>query len=273
LRFLNPTILTLGFAAAGGMPQDAGNPAARLRAAQAIADRVTVETASPGAHQRLERVPEPIYRFDDPARRFTDGSIWAWGRSGRPAALLTMAKERAPAGGFWWLGELTSLAPGPLAATAPRGEWTPPSAGFVMRKLPNAPAPGKDSVQRLRQMKDLVRQIKAYEYFAPDNQPTAERYELRLLPQQVHRYADPSSGLIDGGLFIISYGLNPELVLMVEARREGTALPAWTFGLARISIAEAHVEFAGKEIWSDREAMRGPRDPYWIFTIPIEGDR
>ena len=53
-------------------------------------------------------------------------------------------------------------------------------------------------------------------------------------------------------MFIISYGLNPELVLLVEARREGSSEPAWHYGFARISIAELHVDFESKEIWSHR---------------------
>jgi hypothetical protein len=61
-------------------------------------------------------------------------------------------------------------------------------------------------------MKELVRQLKAYEFFKPANHPSIERYELRVLPQPVHRYADANSGLLDGGMFIISYGLNPELI-------------------------------------------------------------
>ena len=74
-------------------------------------------------------------------------------------------------------------------------------------------------------MKELVRQIKAFEFFAPGDSPTPRRYELRVLPQPVHRYANPDSGLIDGAMFLISYGLNPELVLLVEANRKEEGSP------------------------------------------------
>ena len=40
-----------------------------------------------------------------------------------------------------------------------------------MQKFPKAPLPAEDATKRLRQMKELVRQIKAYEYFKPRNQP------------------------------------------------------------------------------------------------------
>src|SRR5271154_3171898 len=95
-----------------------------------VADGVVVKTVAPAPLQKLERLAEPIYRFDDPARQFSDGSVWAWGRSGRPAGLLTLAKERAAAGGYQWLIELTSLAPVPISAIVPEiGTWQPSAAG------------------------------------------------------------------------------------------------------------------------------------------------
>jgi len=231
-----------------------------------------VQTVALAPQQKLERLAEPIYRFDDPARQFSNGSVWAWGRSGRPAALLTLAKERATAGGYQWLIELTSLAPGPISATVSEiGTWQPSTAGVVMRNFPKAPSPGEGATTRFRQMRELVRQIKACEFFAPGKEPRPERYELRVLPQPVHRYADADAGLIDGGLFIISYGLNPELVLLVEARRENSSPPAWFYGVARISIAQIHVDFDRKEIWSHPGGYsKGPQDIYWLFTKPVE---
>ena len=142
-----------------------------------------------------------------------------------------------------------------------------------MQRFPSAPLPAEDATKRLRQMRELVRPIKAYEYFKPRNQPKPERYELRVLPQPVHRYADAKSGLIDGGMFIIAYGLNPEIVLLLEARSEGSAEPAWHCGFAPIALAELHVELDDNEIWSHRGGRsKGPDDTYWLFTRPIEDE-
>jgi hypothetical protein len=272
VRLLISLIFCLGLATVGDGPQGSDSQAARMGAMRAIVDSVTMETTSPDAHQRLERLAEPVYRFDDPARQYLDGTVWAWCRAGRPAALVTLSLDRNPRG-FRWIAELTSLAPGPIFATgAGIGTWRPAGAGVVMQKFPTAPLPAEDATKRLRQMKELLRQLKAYEYFKPDNQPKRERYELRALPQPVHRYADANSGLIDGGMFIISYGVNPELVLLVEARREGSRGPAWYYGIARIAIAEVHVDFESKEIWSHRGGYsRGPDDTYWTFAKPVGG--
>ena len=106
-----------------------------------------------------------------------------------------------------------------------------------MRKFPKAPPPAEDAAQRLRQMKDLVRQIRARESSRLREQSASVKpvqfYELRVLPQPVHRYADAKSGLIDGGMFLIAYGLNPEVILLMEARREGPSGPEWYCGCAR----------------------------------------
>jgi hypothetical protein len=79
--------------------------------------------------------------------------------------------------------------------------------------------------------------------------------------------------LIDGGMFIISYGVNPELVMLVEASGRGLSGPVWSYGFGRIAIAEIHVDFKGKEIWSHPGGYsNGPRDPYWLFIKPGEAE-
>jgi hypothetical protein len=89
----------------------------------------------------------------------------------------------------------------------------------------------------------------------------------------IHRYSDEASGLIDGGIFIISYGVNPEIVLLVEASRQGSSGPAWSYGCGRVAIAELHVDFRGQEIWSHRGGLStGPHDPYWMFARQAQGE-
>ena len=78
-----------------------------------------------------------------------------------------------------------------------------------------------------------------------------------------------SPALIDGGMFVVAYGLNPEIVLLLEARREGSTSPAWYCGFARIAIAKVQVDVDSKEIWSHSAGVEGPDDTYWLFSRPI----
>ena len=202
--------------------QGSDGPAETLQAMRGFAAGIAMETASGPVPQKLERLDEPVYRFDDPARRTFDGTMWVWCDSGRPTATVTVTKHRSPGGGFHWLTELTSLAPGPISAKIEGiGVWQPPEAGAPMQKFSKAPVPAPDATTRLRQMKDLARQIKAFETNKPRGQATVDRYELRVLPQPVRRYADVKSGVIDGAMFLIAYGRNPEIVMLVEAAPRG----------------------------------------------------
>jgi hypothetical protein len=63
--------------------------AARSVAMRELAQAITLVPAPAGTKSEL--IPEPIYRFDDLARLFSDGTIWAFGKSGQPEALLCVS--------------------------------------------------------------------------------------------------------------------------------------------------------------------------------------
>jgi hypothetical protein len=123
-------------------------------------------------------------------------------------------------------------------------------------------------------MKDLARRFEAFEFY-DHRSGESERYQLRLLPQPVLRYTDPAAGLVDGALFFFVYGRNPEVVLLVEARREGDTGPIWSYGLARVGAARLHVKLDGAEVWQAPRTLRQAADePYWTFIQPLgPGDR
>lgn len=276
MRWLAAPILILALAATvDGQAPDARS--ARLREMRAMADGITIEETWRGGRTRSERLAEPAYRFDVADRNVTDGTVWIWGRSGRPSAVMTVTKHRAGRQGPHWLTELTSTAPGPITGTVEGGlSWQPSRPGAVLRAFPKAPPPADDPAQRLRQMKELARQLRARESSRVREGLAArpvQFYELRILPQPVHRYADAPSGLIDGGLFLLAYGLNPEAILLMEAHRDGPSGPEWRCGFARVAVMDLQVDFEGKELWSDRGLHpSGPDDSYWLFTRPIAGE-
>ncbi len=247
--------LAIGPAGRSEDPSPMGRADAMAGLARAV---VVVDPGRGGA--RADLVAEPIYRFDDPTRRYSDGTIWAYGRPGRPAALFCLSLEKNDRGERWWLHELTSLAAGPLAASSrhPSGGWiwTPREPGIKFQAVPDSPAPGDDEAKRLRQMREIARRFKASETLDPARDAPSDRFELRLLPQPIHRYRDPGGRPIDGAIFLLSYGRNPEIALLIEAGRKGEAAPpSWSFAVAPLSAARLRVSL------DDRPVADIPKPP------------
>ncbi|TXT22601.1 MAG: hypothetical protein FD138_3393 [Planctomycetota bacterium] len=92
---------------------------------------------------------------------------------------------------------------------------------------------------------------------------------MRLLVQPVHRYQDESAKLIDGAVFVMAHGTNPEVLVQVEAHAQQP--PRWRFSLARLGSAELHVSIDGKEVWTEPRTpgiVGQPVDPYWLSWTP-----
>ena len=241
------------------MPDDSPSMARQARMRE-LATAVTLVEAGPGT--KVELIPEPIYRFDDPAGGFSNGTLWAFGKAGRPTALLVISLEKNGSGKLQWLLEVASLADGPLTASGGAGSdpwaWNPKGAGVAFQPLPDAPAPAVDEARRLRQLKEAARR-----FSVP---------ERRLLPHPLHRYDDPATGLVDGAVFLLASGGNPEAALLIEARRVGKADPTWSYALARITAANLHVQLDGREVAEFPGLARfDPTEPYFLILRPAIG--
>ncbi|MEX2137878.1 MAG: hypothetical protein WD894_01365 [Pirellulales bacterium] len=215
------------------------------------------------AEEVVELVEQPLLIFGDTVRLHENGTLWAFGKSGRPVAFIELFQGRGRAN--WSQAvTLTSQTHGVVMRTPNGTRWTPQKTQIDPALITASPAPAAKETVRLRQMKDLARRFTAHEFWDPDN----SRFELRLLVQPVHRYSDAKAGLHDGTAFILAHGTNPELVLLIEALGEKLEASRWHFSLARSSSAELHVELDGKEVWKqDRTpgVVGIPTDPYWMF--------
>lgn len=198
-----------------------------------------------GERKVMDGHPEPLFRLVDPTRNYPDGTLWAWPEKGRPAVLATLsllANSEPPR----WLYEFASLSDAPVgAAYGAGGNWSALRPGWEPKAFPMAPAPADSKPERLRQMRELARRFKAIELLPP---PT--EFELRLLPQPVLRYADEAAGQLDGAVFLLCHGTNPEIILTIEAKRETDKPAVWQYGFAPNSIAELRVTLDGAEVWT-----------------------
>ena len=150
------------------------------------------------AEDVVELIEQPLLIFGDTARLYENGTLWAFGKSGRPVAFIELFQGRDRTR---WSESVTLTAQTHhVVMRTPEGtRWMPQKTQIEPALIPRYPAPAANGTARLRQMKDLARRFTAHEFWDPNN----SRFELRLLVQPVHRYSDAKVGLHDGTAFIV----------------------------------------------------------------------
>jgi hypothetical protein len=189
-----------------------------------------------------------IYIWTNPTRSGGQhGAVYVWLHQGRPVVIGSMFSHPEQ-GKRMICHELHSLATEKLypERDATAETWQPKSS-VKMLPLPEAPPAETTAGRRLIQMRSLSKQFAAHSI---DYQK--ERWELRLLPQPMHRYEHPEGDVVDGAIFafVSSAGTDPEIVLVLEARQYGDAL-AWHYRAVRFSDSDLHLQYRGKEIWNN----------------------
>lgn len=118
-------------------------------------------------------------------------------------------------------------------------------------------------------MNDLALKFEAHRFWEPDNL----RASLRLLVSPVYRYDDVQGGVLDGAVFVLAHGTNPEILMFVEAHAKRGESAMWYCGFAPLGSAELHVTRDSKDVWMQPRApgvVGQPSDPYWLFVAPDE---
>ena len=126
-------------------------------------------------------------------------------------------------------------------ATGPGLEWKP---------IPNAQAPADTPPGRDRQARRLA------ERFSADLVDRKEvRFRLRLLTTPLHRYDTIDSLISRGGvLFAFCQQTDPELLLLIEARKSGAGY-RWEYAVAGFSDMNLYLRLDGREVWRDVPAF------------------
>lgn len=223
--------------------------AARLREMARLAGAVAIKRVDAGG-KSAELAPDPVFRYDDQPRRIEDATLWVFGRAGRPAAALKV--EIYPNHG---VEGLVSLSPGLITAEGGDWRWDSTAPGIELRPVTGVQAPAGGARERLTQMKAISSRFSGFEF-----EPARGRFQMRMLPKPILRYDDPASGLQDGGIFSLTYGVNPEVLILIESRKAaGKAAPTWQYGIGRLGGAEVSVSFDGKEVWKQPTASPIPQ--------------
>ena len=197
---------------------------------------------------------EPLFRYNDPARTTTDGTLWLWTQAERPIAAACLFNDSRE--GFQWNYELVSLSDSALFVDGRPGWNWRPAANPRKWITVTEPEPARSDAARLVQMKGLLAQFRA------DEDQDGDQSELRLLPRPAHRYRCPDEKIEDGAIFLWAYGTNPEMLVQIEALVDTDR--SWRIGFARMSAARLKVTRADQTVWeAERVREWNPRHDYF----------
>jgi hypothetical protein len=243
-----------------------------MQAAVAGLEPVSSELKSKAA---LAVVPKPLLRYSDPTRGgskeaatnvLVDAGVWRLGTEGRPTALVTVEIYQAPDGSRVLAYEFLSLT-GSTFSLKHKTEgvrWDATGSGLDLKDLPDAPKPAPAAAARLAQMRQLARRFAARERF------NNESVECRLIAQPIDRYHSEAEKIVDGAIFALANGTNPEVGVVLES--DGGR---WRYGVLRLGAAEMSVTLDGRPVAAyDHFDARGRTDgPYHNAAHKIETGR
>ena len=243
--------------------------AARHKQMRRLAERLQLTGPAASTGQRPADpvlIEQPLMRFAGrDGRGMLAGLMWAWTTGGRPVAVMeTYILVEEPKKCYLSIVSSSNVA---IRATLnDRRVWQPEGAQFEAKPIPDAGVPASHPNVRLRQMKRIARRFRAFEYFGED----FTRTQLRLLPREVYRYADRKTSLLDGALFVLTRGTNPDVMLFVEAHGTDFSTATWKYALIRRGQAESVGLLDRKVVWKVPSIWHtNPKSPIHVFTAPL----
>jgi hypothetical protein len=206
---------------------------------------------------------EPVLRWTNPLRfAESDGATFFWMLGSRPLAVATISiRDQGKV-----FREFALLGDEPLVARR-KGvvAWSPRQNGLPFGPLADSPPPAESPALRLAQMRALARRFHV-------GLIKGKRIEARLLSQPLVRYAEPAAGILDGGVFAFVEATDPEVLLLLEVRRDQTQTEGrWHFSVARMSSPPVEVQLEKAVIWKAPSYWNNPRSKADSYVEAFEG--
>jgi hypothetical protein len=224
----------------------------------------------------LEFNPVSILQYTNPEReRGQHGAVFVWTYRGRPEAIGTIwsIRNRKDSTKRRTAHEFHSLSSSPLWSEHPKiiglggkgkmPQWRPNQAGIELSSIPGAPQASTSKSARLAQMRSLAR---GFDAIAIGND--GRESQLRLLPKPLVRYESEPSGVVDGALFTMVLGTDPELLLLIELRQvNGT--PTWQFAAARSTGLPLRLRLRERTVWQCEKAQTWVGNQPYFFCVGV----
>ena len=206
--------------------------------------------------QELELRTKPVFTWTNLVGEHTQqGHLFVWMQSGRPEAIGTIFSARtSDPSKRMIVHEFHSLSTRRLFPVTPETstyQWRP-EEGIALLPLESAPTVADSSGRRLVQMRTLARS-----FAAESRTAEGKKWELRLLPTPLYEYEPEKGNVLQGALFamVSSAGTDPELLLLIEARRAEKNKPwVWHGAALRFSDKDLIVKRGDQPLWSSLDS-------------------
>ncbi len=241
---------------------------AALAPAKARELELIIGVGEPGKAIKATLHDQPLLRWSNPTAGSVYGEVFVWTVHDRPVALASI---------FRWYHpfkdgtvEIVSLTPTAISALESGVlQWDSRSPGVAFEPLAG-PLPAAAKGVRLTQMRTLARRFTAELTDKRSGEPVSR--DLRLLNQPLFRYESAGQGIIDGAIFALAEVTDPEVIVLVEAVKDGDAAK-WRYALARMNNHKLTVRLDENVVkswapidkpWSDRKST------YTLFSFKPE---
>ena len=233
--------------------------AAFVQAMGIMASGIKVVRVTDDGEDECKMVEGSVLNWSDSARHpdlVVPGTTWIWHHNGRPEFIAEIYGRTNSMGNWNLFG--CSLSPDRLRVSH-SSNWTVKKSYYEPAEIPGAPAVAKTKAERTFQMRQIASRFESHQFWE-------ERYELRLLTKPIYRYEDLTSGVVDGAVFALVHGTNPEVILLIEAHNA-----RWKVAFGSLAGAQCFVRLDGKELWTCPKHIGHPTDPRIGFNknVPV----
>ena len=240
--------------------------AAYIRTMETVAKSFNVSRQSSDGKVECKMVAESALNWSDPVRHpelTNPGTVWIWHNNGRPqmiAEIFSRVQEPDK-----WNFYACTVSSDSVTCTDPTTEWVAPKSYYDPQDIPDAPEVATTRMARSLQMNRLAARFDAHQFWRG-------RYELRLLPRSIYRYEPVEGTILDGAVYTLVHGTNPEVLILIEAHQV-TGVPAqWKVSFGSLAAARCVVRIDEQEFWScevDQGATSDPRR-FFLRHVPVE---
>ena len=219
--------------------------------AQFVKTGKALDFSAANGDENYSFLEKPVLKFSSEGTVFGSVHIW-FDNEKRLAAIGTIGSLPINGAEMEFI-ELHLLKPQPIKPMSipgfPPKRWNPDVSELALRPIAGAPQVGTNLRTRLIQMRALARQFNA------KMKNNGQVHQLRLLPQPLYRYQDPTSERA-GALFAFVWdtGTDPEVVLRVEAKeQDGNVL--WHYQPIRFTWRELDLRHKDQNVWHRDEFL------------------